>query len=120
MGKPNVKNIADCLGLSPQFIFAMDTQSQPGKTICHFVRLETIVFEDSPDFDKTTLNTLHADGDKRLIELANCFTHGLQEAVREQEKALLRMSAHAVEKKAFVFGNQLAGIAANLKAISEV
>lgn len=69
--KVSVKDIAHLRGLSGPLLFALDTKSAPGKTICHFVRLETIVFDnDSEAVDATQFKLLHPDNDLRIALLA--------------------------------------------------
>jgi hypothetical protein len=92
--KNKLADIAQERGLSGPILFAMDNQSIPGKVVCHFVRLETQVFEDTAEFDQTTMTALNPDADKRLQFLADCFTQAADKAVVQLMQVLsLTMSA---------------------------
>jgi hypothetical protein len=83
MNKPKLKEISHLRGLSGQVLFAMDTQSVQGKAVCHFVRLETIAFDNGPAFDASTFTVMHPDADPRLVHLASSFTAGLAQTAGE-------------------------------------
>lgn len=74
--RKRIGTVGDMRGLGPQILFAMDTQTNPGKVICHFVRLETIEFNDDDTLNDTEVMTLNADADRRLPFLADCFVGG--------------------------------------------
>lgn len=88
--------IAELRGLSGPILFAMDNKSMPGKIICHFVRMETQVFDDTPEFDRTNVTTLHPDSDPRLPFLADCFTVGQRGCIINLLKTL-KLCADALE-----------------------
>ena len=68
----HLAGIAKCLGLSGPILFAMDSESTPGKCVCHFVRMETQVFDEGAEAPSMT--QLGPDADPRLPHLADCFT----------------------------------------------
>jgi hypothetical protein len=68
-----LEDISRIRGLGPSLLFAVDSKSEPGKVICHFVRFETIEFENDDNFDETTFKMIHADNDARLDVLHQCF-----------------------------------------------
>jgi len=82
--KPHEPNpflsVAHCRGLSTQILFGMDGESKPGKVICHFVRLETIEFDEGdpyiPEFTQ-----LSPKADPRLEPLSKMFTKGADELI---------------------------------------
>lgn len=65
--------ISHLRGLGSSLLFAVDSKSTPGKVICHFVRFETIVFENDGTFDSTTFKMVHPANDARLQILHQCF-----------------------------------------------
>lgn len=73
-------SVKDLRGLSGQILFGMDSESTPGKTICHFVRLETIEFAD--DAEVPTFVELGAKADPRLESLGQCFTKGANDCIQ--------------------------------------
>lgn len=47
MAKPNLKKIKDCFGPGPEMLFAMDSESEPGIQLMHFVRFKTLRVKNS-------------------------------------------------------------------------
>lgn len=68
--------IADKRGLSGGFAFAMDAESLPGKCLVHFVRVETIAFDNGEE--PVGLKFLRANEDERIDVLAASFQAPLQ------------------------------------------
>jgi ribosome biogenesis SPOUT family RNA methylase Rps3 len=73
---PLLREVSQMRGLGPQMLFAVDTQSKPGKWIVHFVRLETIEFENNDILRKTTFQAIHPDNDARLHLLTESIRRG--------------------------------------------
>lgn len=75
--------IAEVRGLSRPFAFAMDGDSKPGKVIYHFVRLETVEFDegDVPPFMVRIDEKKQAD--PRMEFLAETFTGPASAVIRQ-------------------------------------
>lgn len=73
---PNLSAVAHMRGLGPQLLFAVDTKSQPGKWVCHFIRFETIVFNNDPTLEATSFKMIHPDNDARFNLLVGSFEKG--------------------------------------------
>jgi len=89
-----LQQIAHLRGLSPQFLFAADTLTQPGKIVCHFVRLETVAFDE----DKCAgvqIPTITDANDPRLHFLARCMVGGAQPVI--QAMLLLNVCGDAMQ-----------------------
>lgn len=71
-----LKDIAHCRGLGPQLLIGVDSKSEPGKMICHFVRMETIVFQNDGTFDTTTFQMADPVNDLRLQLVAESVKRG--------------------------------------------
>ncbi|MDP0495073.1 MAG: hypothetical protein Q7Q73_02585 [Verrucomicrobiota bacterium JB024] len=63
-------------GPGPKMFFALDSQSKPGKCICHFVQFDTVVFDNDETFDKAEFKAIHPENDKRLNLFAGCLPKG--------------------------------------------
>lgn len=67
-----IKEASKLRGLGYPLLFAMDGVSVPGKSICHFIRLETIEFNEG-DEPNMARNLATVD-DPRVTILASTFT----------------------------------------------
>lgn len=75
-------------GLGKPILYAMDAETTPGTTICHFLRLDTQSFEDGVEFNPDLLTPMHKETDPRLAVLAQSFTEPQRQAFIDLIKTL--------------------------------
>lgn len=68
-----LKSCAKCFGPGPYMFFSVDTLSEPGTLIFHFVQFKTLHIKDDGHFDQAELYSLHLENDPRLEVLADCI-----------------------------------------------
>jgi hypothetical protein len=54
---------------SQPFVIQLDRESAPGKVICHFVRFETVVFDDTDELPNIAFVRIDEELDVRAILL---------------------------------------------------
>lgn len=85
----NPTHLADVTGTSAPLLMAMDAQSLPGKTICHFVRFETHIMEEGEETEE--MKAIAPGADKRLDFLSRLFRLGFEEEQKQSAKAIVQL-----------------------------
>ena len=62
-----VQTLSHLRGLGPPMLVSVDTKSTPGKIIVHFVRMETIAFNNDANWDNTKFMLISEEADKRAV-----------------------------------------------------
>lgn len=58
---------------SQPFLIQCDKESAPGKAICHFVRFETVIFDNNAEFQNLGFNGIDETLDRRAAVLAAVY-----------------------------------------------